>query len=169
MAWSQASTATTRHFWAPFSVTWDPSQHRQRSLHSSRSGLLGSKLPVAYLTPFLIINKISCQFLLSLRRRYASLTTGRLQQGEPSLFGSSSAQCQCGTLLFLVPIGFTLFAGRPHGSKKERRSCAILRWSLSYRGTLKVRKTTRRGGWIVFSKTFLPYVLKNCSQVQSLK
>ena len=35
---------------------------------------------------------------------------------------------------FLVPIGVTLFTGRPHGSKK-RRSCAILRWSLSYRGT----------------------------------
>ena len=24
------------------------------------------------------------------------------------------------------------------------------------------------GGWIVFSKTFLSYVLKNCSQIQSL-
>ena len=29
--------------------------------------------------------------------------------------------------LFFVPIGFTLFTGRPHGSKKKRRSCAILR------------------------------------------
>jgi len=35
-----------------FSVTRDPSQHRQRSLDSSRSGRLGSKLIVAYLTPF---------------------------------------------------------------------------------------------------------------------
>ena len=38
-----------------FSVTRVPSQHRQRSLDSSRSGMLGSKLIVAYLTPFLII------------------------------------------------------------------------------------------------------------------
>ena len=90
-------------------------------------GRLGSKLPVAYLTPFIIISKIGCPFPLSLRIRSASLTADRLQQGEPSLFGSSSAQCQCGTLPFLVPIGFTLFTGRPHGSKKKRRSCAILR------------------------------------------
>ncbi|KAK7325709.1 hypothetical protein VNO80_33976 [Phaseolus coccineus] len=27
---------------------------------------------------------------------------------------------QCGTLPFLVPIGFTLFTGRPHGSKKKK-------------------------------------------------
>ena len=32
-------------------------------------GRLGSKLPVAYLTPFLIISKIGCPFPLSLRRR----------------------------------------------------------------------------------------------------
>jgi len=65
----------------------------------------------------------------------ASLAVDRVQQGEPSLFGSSSAQFQCGTLLFLVPIGVPLFTGRPHGRKKKRRSCAILWWSLSYRGT----------------------------------
>ena len=63
---------------------------------------------------------------LSLRRRKASLIVDRVQQGEPSLFGSSSAQCQCGTLPFLVPIGVTLFTGRPHSKKKKRRSCAIL-------------------------------------------
>ena len=28
-------------------------------------------------------------------------------------------QCQCGTLPILVPIGVTLFTGRPHGSKKK--------------------------------------------------
>ncbi|KAK7315480.1 hypothetical protein VNO77_34030 [Canavalia gladiata] len=50
----------------------------------------------------------------------SSLTADRLQLGEPSLFGSSSAQCQCGTLPFLVPIGFTLFTGRPHGSQKKK-------------------------------------------------
>ena len=76
--------------------------------------------------PFLIIRKIGCPFPLSLRRRKASLTVDRLQQGEPSLFGSCSTQCQCGTLPFLVPIGVTLFTSRPHGSKKKRRSCAIL-------------------------------------------
>jgi len=91
---------------------------------------------VAYLTPFLIIRKIGCPFPDSLRRRKASLTVDRLQQGEPSLFGSSSAQCQCGTLPFLVPIKLTLFIGRPRGSIKKRRCCAILRWFLSYRGTL---------------------------------
>ena len=90
------------------------------------AGLLGSKLIVAYLTPFLIIRKIGCPFPLSLRRRKASLTVDRLQQAEPLLFGSSPAQCQCGTLPVLVPIGVTLFTGRPHGSKKKRRSCAIL-------------------------------------------
>jgi len=68
--------------------------------------------------PFLIIRKIGCPFPLSLRRRKASLTVDRLQQGEPSLFGSSSAQCQCGTLPILVTIGVTLFTGRPHVSKK---------------------------------------------------
>jgi len=94
-----------------FSVTRDPSQHRQRSLDSSRSGRLGSKLIVAYLTPFLIIMKVGCPFRLSLRRRKASRTIDRVQQGKPSLFGSSSAQCQCGTLPFLVPIGVTLFTG----------------------------------------------------------
>ena len=104
----------------------DPSQHRQRSLDSSRPGRLGSKLIVAYLTPFLIIRKIGCPFPLCLRGRKASLTVDRVQQGEPSLFGSSPAQCQCGTLPFLVPIGVTLFTGRPHGSKKKRRSCSIL-------------------------------------------
>ena len=109
-----------------FSVTRDPNQHRQRSINSSRPGWLGSKLIVDYLTPFLIISKICCPFPLSLRRRNASLTVDRVQQGEPSLFGSSSAQYQCGTLPFLVPIGVTLFTGRPHGSKKKRRSCAIL-------------------------------------------
>jgi len=108
-----------------FSVTRDPSQHRQRSLDSSRPGRLGSKLIVAYLTPFLIISKIGCPFPLSLRRRKSSLTVDRLQQGKPSLFGSSSAQCQCGTLPILVPIGVTLFTGRPHVSKKKMRSCAI--------------------------------------------
>jgi len=117
-----------------FSVTRDQSQHPQRSLDSLRSGRLGSKLIVAYLTPFLIVSKIGCPFPLSLRRRKASLTFNRLQQRDPSLFGSSSAQCQCGTLPFLVPIGVTMFTSRPHGSKKKRRSCAILRWSLSYRG-----------------------------------
>ena len=106
--------------------TRDPSQHRQRSLDSSRSGRLGSKLIVAYLTPFLIIRKIARPFPLSLRRRKASLTVDRVQQGEPSLFGSSSAQCQCGTLPFFVPIGVTLFTGRPLGSKKKRQSYAIL-------------------------------------------
>jgi len=117
-----------------FSVTRDPSQHRQRSIDSSRPGRHVIELIVAYLTPFLIISKIGCPFPLSLRRRKASLTVDRVQQGEPSLFGSSSAQCQCGTLPFLVAIRVTLFTGRPHGSKKKRRSCAILRWSLSYRG-----------------------------------
>jgi len=102
-----------------FSVTRDPSHHWQRSLDSSRPSRLGSKLIVAYLTPFLIISKIGCPFPLSLRRRKASLTIDCLQQGEPSLFGSSSAQFQCGTLLFLVPIGVTLFIGRPHCSKKK--------------------------------------------------
>jgi len=102
-----------------FSVTRDPSQHRQRSLDSSRSRRLGSKQIVAYLTPFLIISKIGCPFPLSLRRRKASLTVDRLQQGEPLLFGSSSAQCQCGTLPFLVPIGVTLFTGRPHAARKK--------------------------------------------------
>jgi len=102
-----------------FSVTRDPSQHRQRSLDSSRSRRLGSKLIVAYLTPFLIISKIGCPFPLSLRRRKASLTVDRLQQGEPLLFGSSSAQCQCGTLLLLVPIEVTLFTGRPHAARKK--------------------------------------------------
>jgi len=85
--------------------------------------------------PFLIIRKIGCRFPLSLRRRKASLTVDRLQQGEPSPFGSSSAQCKCGTLPILDPIEVTLFTGRPNGSKKKRRSCAILWWSLSYRGT----------------------------------
>jgi len=83
--------------------------------------------------PFLIIRKIGYPFPLSVRRRKASLTVDRLQQGEPSLFGSSSAQCQCGTLPILVPNGVTLFTARPHGSKKKRRSCAILWWSLSWR------------------------------------
>ena len=50
------------------------------------------QLIVAYLTPFLIVSKIGCPFPLSLKRRKASLTVDRLQQGEPSLFGSSSAQ-----------------------------------------------------------------------------
>jgi len=35
---------------------------------------------------------IGCPFPLSLRRTKASLAVDRLQQGEPSLFGSSSAQ-----------------------------------------------------------------------------
>ena len=52
----------------PFSVTRDPSQHRQRSLDSSRPGRLGNKLIVAYLTPFLIISKIGCPFPFSLRK-----------------------------------------------------------------------------------------------------
>ena len=98
----------------------------ERSLDSSRPGRLGSKLIINYLTPFLIISKIGCPFPLSRRRRKASLSVDRLQQGDHSLFGSSSAQCQCGTLSFLVPIRVTLFTGRPHGSKKKRRSCAIL-------------------------------------------
>ena len=66
-------------------------QHWQRSLDFSRPSRLGSKLIVAYLTPFLIIRKIGGPFPLSLRIRKASLTVDRLQQGEPSLFGSSSA------------------------------------------------------------------------------
>jgi len=70
----------------------DPSQHRQRSLDSSRPGRLGRKLIVAYLTPFLIIRKIGCPFPLSLRRKKASLTVDRVEQGEPSLFRSSSTQ-----------------------------------------------------------------------------
>jgi len=98
----------------------------ERSLDSSRPDRLGSKLIIAYLTPFLIISKIGCPFPLSLRRRKASLIVDRLQQGDHSLFGSSSTQCQCGTLSFLVPIRVTLFTGRPHGSKKKRRSSAIL-------------------------------------------
>ena len=40
-----------------FSMTRDPSQHRQRSLDSSRPGRLGSKLIVAYLTPFLLLGR----------------------------------------------------------------------------------------------------------------
>ena len=57
--------------------------------------------------PLLIIRKIGCPFPFSLRRMKASLTVDRLQQGEPSLFGSSSAQCQCGTLPILFPLGLT--------------------------------------------------------------
>ena len=57
------------------------------------------------------VSKIGCPFPLSLRRSKASC--------EPSLFGSSSAQCQCGTLPFLVPIGVTLFTGRPHAARKK--------------------------------------------------
>jgi len=102
-----------------FFVTRDPSHRRQRSIDSSRPGRLGSKLIVAYHTPFLIISKIGCPFPLSLRRRKASLTVDRVQQGEPSLFGSSSAQCQCGTLPFLVPIRITLFTGRPMAGRKK--------------------------------------------------
>src|ERR1044072_1913484 len=49
---------TARHFWAPYSVTRDPSQHRQRSLDSSRPGRLGSKLPVAYLTPSFLLRDL---------------------------------------------------------------------------------------------------------------
>lgn len=120
---ARASTATARRFWPTYSVTRDPSQHRQRSLDSSRPGRLGSKLPLAYLTPFLIIRLIGCPFLSPFNKK-VSFQSSFLQLGEPSLFGSSSAQC--GTPRFLVPIGFTLFTGRPHGSKK-RRSCAILR------------------------------------------
>jgi len=71
------------------------------------------------MTPFLIISKIGYPSPFSLRRRKASLTIDRLQQGEPSLFGSSSTQCQCGILPFLVPIRVTLFTGRPHGSMKK--------------------------------------------------
>jgi len=110
-----------------FSVTRDSSQHRQISLGSSRPVRLGSKLIVAYLPPFLIIGKIACPFPLSLRRWKESLTVDRVQQGEPSLFRSSSAHCQCGTLPVLFPIGVTLFTGLPHGSNKKRRSCAIQR------------------------------------------
>jgi len=102
-----------------FSVTRDPSQHRQGSLDSSRPGRLGSKLIVAYPTPFLIITKIGCPFPLSLRRRKASLTVDRVQQGEASLFGSSSAQCQCGTLPLLVPIGVTLFTVDAMAARKK--------------------------------------------------
>ena len=76
--------------------------------------------------PFLIIRKICCPFPLSLRRRKAFVTVDRLHQREPSLFGSSSAKCQCGTLPILDPIGVTLFTGRANGSKKKRQSCAIL-------------------------------------------
>jgi len=75
-----------------FSITRDPSQHRQRSLDSSRPGRLGRKLIVAYLTPFHIIRKIGCPFPLSLRRKKASLTVDRVEQGDPSLFRSSSTQ-----------------------------------------------------------------------------
>jgi len=144
-------TATARHFSAPF-----PSPEIQAStgkdLLIPRSlSRFRRKLIVAYLTPFLIIRKIGCPFPFSLRRRKASLTVDRLQQGEPSLFGSSSAQCQCGTLPFLVPIRVTLFTGRPHGSKKKRRSCAILRWSLSYRGTqtLIVSLSETKNGFVL--------------------
>ena len=96
-----------------FSITRDQGQHRQRSLDSSWPGRLGSKLILAYLTFFLIISKIGCPFPLSLRRRKASLTVDRLQQAEPSLFGSSSAQCQCGNLPFLVPIRVTFLQVTP--------------------------------------------------------
>ena len=63
---------------------------------------------------------------IGLEASYLSPISPGTLKGEPSLFGSSSAQC--GTLPFFGfhPIGFTLFTGRPHGSKK-RRSCAILR------------------------------------------
>jgi len=84
------------------------------------AGLAGKQANCRLSHPFLIIRKIGCPFPLSLRRRKASLTVDRLQQGEPSLFGSSSPQCQCGTLPFLVPIGVTLFTGRPHGSKQKK-------------------------------------------------
>ena len=100
-------------------VTRDPSQHRQRSLDSSRPGRLGSKLIVAYLTSFLIIRKIDCPFPLSLRRRKASLTVDRLQQGEPSLFGSSSAQCQCGTLPFWFPLVLPCLQVDPTAARKK--------------------------------------------------
>lgn len=95
---SQASTA--RRFWPPYSVTRDPSQHRQRSLDSSRPGRLGSKLPLAYLTPFplLII-------------RYPKLLLG-----EPSLFGSSSAQC--GTPVFWFPLGLPCSQVDPMAARK---------------------------------------------------
>ncbi|WJX77989.1 hypothetical protein P8452_61253 [Trifolium repens] len=43
-------------------------------------GRLGSKLPVAYLTPFLIISKIGCPFPLSLRRRSHSVN----RKGKPT-------------------------------------------------------------------------------------
>ena len=69
--------------------------------------------------PFLLIGKIGCPFPLSLRRTKESLAVDRLQQREPSLFGSSLAQCQCGTLPIFVHIGVTLYTGRPHGSKKK--------------------------------------------------
>ncbi|KAH0765316.1 hypothetical protein KY285_001187 [Solanum tuberosum] len=54
----------------------------------SRPGRLGSKLPLAYLTPF-------------------------LQLGEPSLFGSSSAQCgrRGGAVIYVI----TVFVGRCSG------------------------------------------------------
>ena len=102
-----------------FSITRDTSKHRQRSIDSLRLGRLGSQLIVAYLTPFLIISKIGCPFPLSRRRRKASLTVDRFQQGEPSLFGSSSAQCQCGTLPFLVPIRVTFLQVDPMAARKK--------------------------------------------------
>ena len=73
----------------------------------------------------------SCPFPLSLIRRWASkapsfswVSLRFLDRLLPNAVPSR----------FLVPIGFTLFTGRSHGSKK-RWSCARLRWSLSYRGT----------------------------------
>ncbi|KAK4364416.1 hypothetical protein RND71_015774 [Anisodus tanguticus] len=83
----------------PYSVTRDPSRHRQRSLDSSRSGRLGSKLPLAYLTPFL--HRMSLRFLDHLRpMRY------------PLFFGSH--------WVYLVH-------GSTPWQSKKRRSCAILR------------------------------------------
>ena len=102
-----------------FSVTRDPSHHRQRTIDSSRPGRLGNKLIVAYHTPFLIISKIGCPFPLSLRRRKASHTVDRVQQGQPSIFVSYSAQCQCGTLPFLVPIGLPCLQVDPVGARKK--------------------------------------------------
>ncbi|KAF4352129.1 hypothetical protein G4B88_015039 [Cannabis sativa] len=68
---------------------WCASCPRGKKEERQGLGPRGIKLPVAYLTPFLII----------------SANATLLQLGEPSLFGSSSAQC-----------------GRPHGSKKKRLS-----------------------------------------------
>jgi len=119
---SRLLVSSGRHFRHPRSK----SAPAKISFVSSRPGRLGNKLIVAYLTPFLIIYKIGCPFPLSLRRKKASPTVDRLQQGEPSLFGSSSAKCQCGTLPFLVPIRVTFLQVDPRQQEKKAILCYTL-------------------------------------------